>query len=562
MQLLPIVERELRVAAHQSKTWWRRVAVLLFGLAFFAFIYLVVGQWAALSRIGKEIFSGLGGFGLIYALLAGPLATVDCLSRERREGTLGLLFLTNLRSYDVVLGKVAAASFDMVLGLIAALPLLALPMLMGGITLAPFARLVLALGNVVFFSLSIGVCVSAFALNPRAALALGVGTIFLFTFGPPFVLEGIGSFSHTSTLAAFCYLACPLYTFELCLATPLREPIWKFWLNMGGLQAVAWLFLAMACFRTANAWRDLPTSALAQRWRVRMETWKRGPPRARLQWRRRMLDKNPIRWMEGRDQAQERCLWGLFLGLVIYFAAKRLCSPDTWPSNDFITLWPWWAQNVLCLWLALQAPRRLADDKQSGALELLLCTPLPTAAIVRGNFRALHRRYGRVFFGLLILDAFVVFAHFSNNGGWDAYLHDDSFGLSLWALVVFPLQAFTMARVGLYQGLRQANSLRASFVSVWKVGLLPWISFFVVILACDQASRRFKSIVVNDAFAFSVWAALHILWCTIFLIQANRGLKHHFRALALTTARTHWWQHLRWPQHAHARFFSRSSARA
>ncbi|HVV71122.1 MAG TPA: ABC transporter permease, partial [Verrucomicrobiae bacterium] len=99
----------------QPKTWWRRVITLLGALAICAFTYLVVGRWSTLSRMGGEIFSALGGFGLFYALLAGPLATVDCLSRERREGTLGLLFLTDLRSHDVVLGKTAAASLDMVL---------------------------------------------------------------------------------------------------------------------------------------------------------------------------------------------------------------------------------------------------------------------------------------------------------------------------------------------------------------------------------------------------------------------------------------------------------------
>ncbi len=39
----------------------------------------------------------------------------------------------------------------------------------------------------------------------------------------------------------------------------------------------------------------------------------------------------------------------------------------------------------VCLCLVIDAPRRLADDKQSGALELLLCTSLAAEEIVRGN---------------------------------------------------------------------------------------------------------------------------------------------------------------------------------
>ncbi|HQU46125.1 MAG TPA: hypothetical protein PK867_25150, partial [Pirellulales bacterium] len=37
------------------------------------------------------------------------MLTADCISSERREGTLGLLFLTDLRGHDVVLGKLVVA---------------------------------------------------------------------------------------------------------------------------------------------------------------------------------------------------------------------------------------------------------------------------------------------------------------------------------------------------------------------------------------------------------------------------------------------------------------------
>ena len=227
--------------------------VMTFGLAVFVFTYLLVGQWAALTRMGSNIFAALGAFGLMYALLAGPLATVDCISRERREGTLGLMFLTNLHSYDVVLGKIAVASLDMILGLLAVLPLLALPLLMGGITLLQFARLVLALGNVTFLSLALGICVSCIITNGRAGLAILVGSILWLTFGAPFLVEGIGNVAHNSAASAFLYMACPLYTFELCLSIPFRAPAWKFWLNMGGLQALAWVGLTVACWRTAKS---------------------------------------------------------------------------------------------------------------------------------------------------------------------------------------------------------------------------------------------------------------------------------------------------------------------
>ena len=132
MQVLPIVQRELRVAARQPKTWWRRVAVMGGGIIAFAFAYLTLRQWTSSSWVGQRLFFTLSILGTIYCVLGGPMTTADCLAKERREGTLGLLFLTDLRSFDVVLGKVAAASLNLVLDLASALPLIALQFLMGG----------------------------------------------------------------------------------------------------------------------------------------------------------------------------------------------------------------------------------------------------------------------------------------------------------------------------------------------------------------------------------------------------------------------------------------------
>src|SRR6266496_5075350 len=102
LRFLPILQRELRVTVHQPKTWYRRLWAVSAALVIFFFVYFEAGQWANLSGVGSEIFTTLCGFGMVYGLLAGPLKTADCVSRERREGTLGLLFLTDLRSYEVV----------------------------------------------------------------------------------------------------------------------------------------------------------------------------------------------------------------------------------------------------------------------------------------------------------------------------------------------------------------------------------------------------------------------------------------------------------------------------
>ena len=97
------------------------------------------------AELAQRLFLAFGILALGFCLLAGIFLTADCLSEEKRDGTLGLLFLTDLRGYDVVLGKLIATSVHAVYGLLAIFPVLALPLLMGGVTGGEFWRVVLVL---------------------------------------------------------------------------------------------------------------------------------------------------------------------------------------------------------------------------------------------------------------------------------------------------------------------------------------------------------------------------------------------------------------------------------
>jgi ABC-type transport system involved in cytochrome c biogenesis permease component len=549
MQFLPIVERELRVAARQSRTWWRRVLTLGVALVLFTFVLLVVGRWSSLNLVGRELFSGLSVVGTIYTLLAGPLTTADCLSRERREGTLGLLFLTDLRSYDVVLGKMAAASLYIALDLTAALPVVAIPILMGGVSLGQLTFVALALVNIMFLSLAVGTCASALCSSGRAALAVTLAVLLFLTLGLMFLGEEVLGIRMGTSAASWFYMLCPAYAMQCCLGGMSTAPRWDYWLNMGGMLALGWVCLVIASRRTTTSWRDLPASVRVLRWQERFEQWRKGSAASRLAWRLSMLNKNPVSWLEGRDRLQERMLWGILLVAALLGAATHLLFPDQWPDPDWLFLWPMFAHYVLCLWIAIQAPRRLADDKGSGALELLLCAPVTPAAVVQGCMLVLWRRFGRALLALLVLDGLLGFAYFSaHEAMWlqpQSSPAREMLAFALCALVVAPLQTYSLARIGLYEGLVQATSLRASFMVAWKVGLLPWLVWMTFMLSLEAIRRCLPSpFRITDEFAFAAWASVHLLVCGVFLAHANRQLNHNFRALAAQSARPVWWK--RW----------------
>ncbi|PYK98616.1 MAG: hypothetical protein DME19_11890 [Verrucomicrobia bacterium] len=123
MIFLPIVDRELRVAARRPITYWTRLAFAMAGagVVSLALLYASVAGTGA-AGIGGGLFYFLSLLALGFSALAGVFLTADCLSEERREGTLGLLFLTDLKGYDVVFGKLLERSLSACHGLIAIFP--------------------------------------------------------------------------------------------------------------------------------------------------------------------------------------------------------------------------------------------------------------------------------------------------------------------------------------------------------------------------------------------------------------------------------------------------------
>ena len=94
MTVLPVIIRELQEEARRPFNYWLRVlaAAALVGI----FTMMVWGRQWGPTTSGAELFGNLNAtlFAAIWILV--PLLTADCISAERREGTLGLLFLTPL----------------------------------------------------------------------------------------------------------------------------------------------------------------------------------------------------------------------------------------------------------------------------------------------------------------------------------------------------------------------------------------------------------------------------------------------------------------------------------
>jgi hypothetical protein len=395
MTVLPILARELTVAARKRSTFWLRVGAALAGLVVAGCSLMLLAAMSFGSAVGSFLFGGLSWITGATVLCAGLFFSSDCLSEERREGTLGLLFLTDLRGYDVAGGKLLANSLRAFYGLLALFPIIGLTLLMGGVTGEQFGKTCLALVNALFVSLAAGLVVSAFSRDSQKALA---GTFFVMlalTLGGP-LLDAIISGLRKRPFHPLFSLASPGYL----LVTARQWGRTAYWLTLGMNQVVAWMFFTLACLRVPRAWQEKNGRAETA---SRSYTWKYGGAGRRARLRRKLLERNPVRWLVCRERWQSAALW-----LVVLLLAGCFALLTGTQQRAFWMLWSYLGAIVsfgLYLWVASQAGRFFIEARRTGLTELLLVSPLESGALVRGHWRGLLGLFGIQLALLLCLQA-------------------------------------------------------------------------------------------------------------------------------------------------------------
>src|SRR5947209_1347840 len=182
MPFLPVIERELRASSRQPFTYWLR-AIAVTALLFASLLFGLSHGFE--PNLGSSLFSSLH-FTLFCAIwVLVPLLTADCISRERREGTLGLLFLTRLAATDIVVAKGLAQGLRALTLWLAVVPVLTVPFLLGGVGRSEVALSVLINFSSICWALAAGLLASAWGKAWLRALlrAAILATAFLLTLG-------------------------------------------------------------------------------------------------------------------------------------------------------------------------------------------------------------------------------------------------------------------------------------------------------------------------------------------------------------------------------------------
>jgi hypothetical protein len=476
---LPIVDRELRVTARKPSTAWIRVAAALVAFLLGAgFLVFTQATGTSMVNLGHNLFGSLTWLALSGTLAAGLFLTADALSEEKREGTLGFLFLTDLGGFDVVSGKLLATSLRAGYSLLAIFPILALTLIMGGVTGGQFWRCALALVNALFCSLTAGLLASSVSRDSLRAMA-GTFLVLLLVcaLGPTLdaFLRGPTGFQPRLSLSS------PVYLFWAANA-------WGhagFWPSLLASHLLAWGMLVGAAVLVPRTWQDRPVKprraglAVPAGWR-KLATRKAN--------RRRWLERNPIVWLTLPAKWQANPVWVLALAsLGIFVVLMIVADPSFWVVWHQVG----WVMTIgLYLWLSFQACRFLAEARRSGFLELLLVTPVGCQAIVEGYWRALVCAFGLpVLIILLVQAGATVMAQKSTflmmSGGAVTRL-GSIWGLALALLAGLLAAASTLGNlaalvcVGMWMGLRDHKSSLAALKTLAFVMVLPWLAISLV----------------------------------------------------------------------------------
>lgn len=189
----PVVGRELTERLRGFKAFFAiTIFVWVLALAMFLVFEGTAGTSSAFdlsarTGVGRLVFETVIVMMTVLVLFFVPGLTSGAIAGERERQTLATLQVTLLRTRSILFGKVVAALIFLLLMIVAALPVLAVSYLLGGIRIADIGMGVLAVFVVALLVATMVVAVSSFAKRVQTATLLAYGFTAVLSFAGPLV---------------------------------------------------------------------------------------------------------------------------------------------------------------------------------------------------------------------------------------------------------------------------------------------------------------------------------------------------------------------------------------
>lgn len=527
MTILPVAIRELRSASRRPATYWTRVGAASAVICLGAYLFLDM-QGNSPQQLAMNLFSTMAGCAVLYALFSGLFATADCISQERREGTLGLLFLTDLKGYDIVFGKLVATSINAFYGMVAVLPILAVPLLLGGLTGPEIARMAAVAANTLFLSLSVGMASSAMCRSARNSVSASVLVLVVLSGVLPLTELGLQVWGRAPARTVFL-LTSPWFAFAMAFDTGYKTNSHLFWWSLGVIHALGWLCLLLASVVTPQTWQDKPAGEKALRRRRFWLDWSFGDLRERVSFRAKLLNQNAYFWLCSRARLKPHMVWSVLGAVACVWGWATAQWRRDWLNAGTYIFTAIFLNMLLKLWFSQEVGKQLAEDRKSGALELLLSSPLSVPEILRGQRLALERQFLGPVVAVLICFGLFLVGSLCEPG----IEEDRAAWICLWlgSMLMLVVDLIALYWVGLWQGLIAPSPGRATLGTVVRILVLPQLAYAVVVLVTSLLFALLR-LELNWPFFVIMWFLPGLLTDLGFSLYARRKLLTEFRLAA------------------------------
>ncbi len=353
------------------------------------------------ARFGLLVFQLFTYMQLVLLLFFAALSAASAVTREKDRRTFVLLLMTDLRNYEIVLGKLLGSLLPIVLLLLGMVPVLTLTLLLGGVAPIQVAQAGLIIAATSLAAGSLGGLVALWRDKTFQALALTVLFVVLYVcvvrglMVLPTLANGIPGLREMVTdntvesaqkwldpILALQSVLEPVTATERALV-----PAYGFTGVMVLLSALLnlWGIVRLRVWNPSGEpviQRERPEDVEAEeKDRLRAHA---APGTARPVW------ANPILWREiatrayGRRPLLVKIAYFIVLGLVCYSALEPLWTGGTRPL--FFAAYGLVPVAILSLLLVTaQAVTAITSERDGGALDLLLVTDLTPNEFIFGK---------------------------------------------------------------------------------------------------------------------------------------------------------------------------------
>jgi ABC-type transport system involved in multi-copper enzyme maturation permease subunit len=444
---MPLLRKELTETAARRRTYILRViyALTLFGIFAFTMPHLSSGyrlddgpQYALLG-FGRELFQHLVLLQVFGVLLFQPALMCGRITQEKERDSLVLLFLTELRPWEIVLQKYLGGLVPMLSFLLLGLPLAGISYAFGGMENREIVQHTLGL---LLLTLQVGALTLMCSAWCRSTVGALISSYFLGAFfyaGPPLlgqlllamVYRPENRFTNYYEIHNYFFLLIPQAAVDIGRSTP----VGRLGYLAPSILSVAVFVIMARVFLVRRAF--VPPLDFLPRLFARLDRF--------MKWANRFVGgfvlyrdtgslpaEAPIFWRETQRRVLGKAHYLFRVLCLIEIPTVLLCMLVVWgesPYNTGALSVTAAILGVLILFsLSATAANSIVSERVGQTLDVLLTTPLSAWQIVREKERALRRLEWVLAAPLLTIfgsRAFLMAGDYRrtrDEGGWIPYL--------------------------------------------------------------------------------------------------------------------------------------------